>query len=241
MKKENLLTFIILALIFSAGIGTGLGAGAFFSQSKGTPTTTSVINLAGEKYLMSKDTTSDQSGLVPVLDYDESFVIDLRYSTTNNFTGKKIYPVDTCLLQKGTLDKLINANNDFKKLGYKIKIWDAYRPASVQVNLWNLVKDRRFIASPYVSGSRHNRGAAVDITLVDSTGKELEMPTGFDEFNTSAYRTNTNISDTAKKNLELLTSVMEKNGFDTIETEWWHYDDSEADNYPILDIPLEDF
>jgi D-alanyl-D-alanine dipeptidase len=241
VKKENLLIFIISVLIFSAGIGTGLGAGAFFSQSKGTPTTTSIINLSGEKYLMSKDTTSDQSGLVPVLDYDDSFIIDLRYSTTNNFTGKKIYPVDTCLLQKGTLDKLINANNEFKKLGYRIKIWDAYRPASVQVHLWNLVKDTRFIASPYASGSRHNRGAAVDITLVDSTGKELEMPTGFDEFNTSAYRTNTNISDAAKKNLELLTSVMEKNGFDRIETEWWHYDDSEADNYPILDIPLEDF
>ncbi len=180
-------------------------------------------------------------GLVMVSDYDDSIAIDLRYATNNNFTEKVVYNADICALQKGTLNKLIAANNDFKKLGYRIKIWDAYRPVEVQEYFWELVKDRRYIASPYVNGSRHNRGAAVDITLVDAKGNELEMPTGFDEFNPSAHRNNTSTSKNARFNASLLTEIMVKHGFAKIETEWWHFDDTEADNYPILDVKLEDF
>lgn len=183
--------------------------------------------------------TQSPYGLVYVDDEDPTLIIDLKYATTDNFTGKKIYPYSVCMLQKNTMKKLINANNEFKALGYTIKIWDAYRPADVQKQLWELVKDRRFIADPNLYGSRHNRGAAVDITLVDSTGKELEMPTKFDEFNEKAFR-NSKMNDTARKNLDLLTTIMVKNGFKTIETEWWHYDDSDADSYPILNIPLEE-
>lgn len=183
--------------------------------------------------------TQFPSGLVYVVDEDPTIIIDLKYATTDNFTGKKVYNYSACMLQKNTMKKLINANNEFKSLGYAIKIWDAYRPSDVQKNLWELVKDRRFIADPNLYGSRHNRGAAIDITLVDSTGKELEMPTKFDEFNESAFR-NSKMSDAARKNLDLLTTIMVKNGFKTIETEWWHYDDSDADSYPILNIPFEE-
>lgn len=187
------------------------------------------------------DYSKEINGLVVVSNYDNSFVIDLRYATENNFTGKVVYKTNVCALQKITLSKLIAANDEFKALGYKIKIWDAYRPADVQKYFWSIVKDRRYIASPYVNGSRHNRGTAVDITLVDSKGNEIEMPTGFDQFNTSAHRDNPNISETAKNNLILLTEVMKKHGFTTIETEWWHYDDEDSNKYPILNIPLEAF
>lgn len=178
-------------------------------------------------------------GLVSVIESDPSIVIDLRYGSTNNFTGQKLYAKSICLLQENTLKKLIAANKEFKTYGYKIKIWDAYRPQHIQLKLWDLIKDRRFIASPYLNWSRHNRGTAVDITLVDMNGNELEMPTGFDEFSTTAYRSNTNISATAKENVELLTDVMTKHGFSTIETEWWHYDDSNADSYPLIDLYFE--
>lgn len=181
----------------------------------------------------------NNSGLVFVENEDPTIHISLRYATDDNFTGKKIYSYSSCWIQKNTMIKLKEANTEFKRLGYAIKIWDSYRPADVQIYLWSLVKDRRFIANPGKSGSRHNRGAAVDITLVDSNNNELVMPTGFDTFTEKAYR-NAPMSDEAKKNLDLLTSVMKKHGFNTIETEWWHYDDSDADSYPILNIPFEE-
>ena len=175
-------------------------------------------------------------GLVSVLQHAPNILIDLRYASNNNFTGKQIYNRNICLLQEKTLNKLIAANKEFNSLGYKIKIWDAFRPQHIQLQLWDLVKDRRFIASPYIHWSRHNRGAAIDITLVDMNNKELEMPTGFDTFSIKAYRNSSDISLTAKKNSELLCSVMIKHGFKPIETEWWHFDDSEADTYPLIDI-----
>ncbi len=208
-------------------------------------TVTRVTKVKGKKEdsdsKKSIDYSKEINGLVVVSNYDNSFVIDLRYATENNFTGKPVYKTNVCALQKNTLSKLIAANDEFKALGYKIKIWDGYRPADVQKYFWSIVKDRRYIASPYVNGSRHNRGTAVDITLVDSKGNELEMPTGFDQFNTSAHRDNANISEAAKNNLILLTEVMKKHGFTTIETEWWHYDDEDSNKYPILNIPLEAF
>lgn len=222
----------------------GFVCGMYFDYSinlKNSPSTvSSVYKLPFKGRVISYGQPTSYSGLVPVVDYDPSIRIGLRYATTNNFTGKVVYPKDICLLQKSTLDKLIQCNSDLKKQGYRIKIWDAYRPADVQKYFWNIVKDRRFIADPYLHGSRHNRGCAVDITLVDSNDKEVEMPTGFDEFSIAAYRNNPNISVTAKKNLDLLTKTMLSHGFKSIETEWWHFDDSNSDNYPILNIQLDE-
>ena len=175
-------------------------------------------------------------GLVSVLQYNSNIVVDLRYATNNNFTKKQIYDKSICLLQEKTLKKLISANEEFNSLGYKIKIWDAFRPKHIQLYLWDLIKDRRFIASPYVNWSRHNRGSAIDITLVTMDNKELEMPTGFDTFSEKSYRNALDISENAKKNSELLSSIMIKHGFKTIDTEWWHFDDSNADIYPLIDL-----
>src|SRR6185503_14610279 len=121
-------------------------------------------------------------GFVKVTDLDPSIAIELRYATTNNFTGKKIYPVDVCLLRKETALKLAAANAEFKKDGYRIKIWDAYRPPYVQQIFWGILPDERYVANPFRGGSKHNRGGAVDVTLIDSEGKELEMLTGFGDF-----------------------------------------------------------
>lgn len=181
------------------------------------------------------------NGLVSVSDLDSSIIIDLKYASTDNFTGKVIYPVTVCLLQKETAQKLVNANDEFKKKGYTIKIWDAYRPVYVQQIFWNIVKDSRFVANPANGGSIHNRGTAVDLTLVDSSGKELKMPSKFDDFSTNAYRNNSKMDLEARKNMDYLTNVMKKNGFNTIDTEWWHYEDSNSFKYKIVDVKLNQF
>lgn len=180
------------------------------------------------------------SGLVRIDELDDTIVLDLRYATDNNFTGETIYPAALALLQKGTAEKLVRANEEFQRYGYRIKIWDTYRPLSTQQILWNIVPDRRYVAHPE-NGSRHNRGAAVDITLVDEQGNELTMPTGFDDFTNMAARSFPHIPPEARVNMELLTEVMVRNGFTVIDSEWWHFDDSDWPNYPLLDVSLEAF
>lgn len=180
-------------------------------------------------------------GFVLLKDMDNDFVIDLRYATEDNFTKKKIYPNDICVLRKETASKLVKANEQFKKLGYRIKIWDAYRPVYVQKIFWNIVKDSRFVANPANGGSIHNKGCAVDITLVDESSNELVMPSSFDDFSEKAYRKNSNMAEEAKKNMNLLTEVMVQSGFKPIDTEWWHFDDVNSANYDITDIDLNLF
>lgn len=180
-------------------------------------------------------------GLVLVRDIVPDVEIELKYATEDNFTKTQVYPHDICALQKSTAIKLKKANTELMEIGYRLKIWDAYRPLSVQKIFWNLVSDSKYVANPSTGGSKHNRGTAVDVTLVDMNGNELEMPTEFDDFTGKAARSNKDISIAAKKNVELLTNVMIKNGFTTISTEWWHYNDSDSGNYNALDVDLEEF
>jgi D-alanyl-D-alanine dipeptidase len=186
-------------------------------------------------------TIKEVKSLVQIKDLDDSIVVDLKYAAEDNFTHKKIYPVAVCLIRKETGAKLVKVNEELKKHGYTLKVWDAYRPPYVQKILWETTPDKRFVANPYKGGSKHNRGSAVDVTLVDSSGKEVAMPTGFDDFSSKASRSNKNITKEVKENLELLTTLMKKHGFTTINSEWWHYDDSEYKKYPIEDVKLDEF
>ena len=180
-------------------------------------------------------------GLVLVQDMDPNIQVELRYATINNFTKQKVYPLEICALRKATAEKLAKANKEFMKLGYRIKVWDAYRPVSVQRILWDIVPDSRYVANPNNGGSKHNRGTAVDLTLVDENGNELEMPSGFDDFTGKGSRNNPDMTAEAKKNMDLLTEIMVKCGFTTISTEWWHYNDADAAKYDIIDVDLELF
>ncbi|WP_171038205.1 D-alanyl-D-alanine dipeptidase [Aquibacillus sediminis] len=182
----------------------------------------------------------EETGLVNIKDVDESIIIDLRYATDNNFVNQQVYPVEVALLQKDTAQKLKEANQRVKQDGYRIKVWDGYRPFDVQQVFWDLTPDKDYLADPS-HGSHHNRGAAVDVTLVDEQGNEVEMPTGFDEFSERAWRSYQGNSEQAQKNMEYLTEVMVDSGFSTISIEWWHYNDSQAKSYPVLNEPLENF
>jgi D-alanyl-D-alanine dipeptidase len=152
---------------------------------------------------------------------------ELRYATKNNFTGRILYAVDTTYLRKGTADKLKQAAAEFERDGYHLLIWDAYRPPSVQLELWQIVNDSRYIANPFNGWSYHNRGSAIDCTLLDRNGAFVEMPTGFDSFTAKADRNYNDVTREQAANAVYLESVMRKHGFLSIQTEWWHFNDSD--------------
>lgn len=179
-------------------------------------------------------------GLVELNAIDKTFYYDLRYATKNNFTKTVLYHNAKVLLNINTAHKLIKANNYLKKFGYHIKIYDAYRPHSVQVYMWHIYPNKNYLANPKI-GSNHNKGAAVDITLVDNSGKELSMPSTFDEFSNRAHIDYEGAPKDALAHRELLAKAMVLNGFRRISKEWWHFDDIDYKKYPILDIPFSSF
>ena len=173
--------------------------------------------------------------LIPDLQYD------LRYASKNNFTGKRMYPknTQTTYLRRQPAFALTKVAAELRGKGLGIKIWDAYRPYRTTVRFWELIHDERFVANPS-KGSGHNRGTAVDLTLVDlTTGKELEMPTPFDDFSPNAFHAAKNIDDLRIKNRMLLRKIMEKYGFVPLETEWWHYSWPGASAYDVLDLSFK--
>ena len=160
--------------------------------------------------------------------------LDLRYATEDNFFRRKFYPEARALLRPSTAAKLAKAQQEFGALGLHLKVWDAWRPRRVQREMWKVMPNPDYVADP-AKGSRHNRGAAVDVTLVDKDGRELEMPTGFDDFSLRAQADAADVSDSAKQNRTLLRGVMERHGFRALRTEWWHFDDKDWEQFDMLE------
>ena len=180
------------------------------------------------------------SELVDIRKLSREFEIDIKYATEENFLGKKIYPIPLCAMQRNTALKLIEVNKELMLRGLRIKIWDAYRPLSAQKLMWNVMPVHNFVADPDKGGSIHNSGYAVDVTLVDMEGRELEMPSGFDDFSERASRLSSTMTDAARRNLAILTDVMIRHGFKTIDSEWWHYYDEDFKERIPLNISLEE-
>ena len=173
--------------------------------------------------------------LIDIRKVNSKIALDIRYATTNNFLKRKLYPTARCVLRGAAARRLSQVQQDLEKKGFGLKVYDCYRPLSVQKLMWKVKPDSRYVANP-ANGSRHNRGAAVDLTLVDRNGKELEMPTGFDDFTVKAHRNYTGASAQAKKNRKLLEDAMKKYGFIPLPTEWWHFDAPGWDKFVILDV-----
>jgi len=168
-------------------------------------------------------------------------IYDLKYAGTGNFMHTKLYPdIPTTYMRLDASEALSSVQRALKDQHMGIKIWDAYRPYSVTEKMWELVKDDRYAADPKF-GSGHNRGIAVDLTIIDlSTGKELDMGTGFDNFSDTAHHDFKNLPANVLQNRLVLRSVMEKHGFKALETEWWHYYFINGKDYELLDIPFEE-
>ena len=160
---------------------------------------------------------------VDIHQMDPSIVLDIRYATSNNFLHRAVYKQARCFLVKEAALKLQEVQNELKQLGLGLKIFDGYRPLRVQKKMWQIMPNPKYVANP-AKGSRHNRGCAVDLTLVDSTGKELNMPTEFDNFTVKAHHNYMKLPARVRLNRWILKTVMEKHGFKSISSEWWHYD-----------------
>lgn len=154
--------------------------------------------------------------------YSGDFVYDMKYATADNFLKQKVYDCASCYLRLKTVKSLIKANEEFIKKGYKIKLYDCYRPLDIQKKMWAIVPNSKYVANP-AKGSIHNRGGAIDITLVTANGSELDMGTAFDHFGNEASHSYKGVSKQVKKNRNLLKSIMTRNGFNAFELEWWHY------------------
>jgi D-alanyl-D-alanine dipeptidase len=162
-------------------------------------------------------------------------VLDLRYATTNNITGKALYPEAKAYLRQETIRKLRRVARDLEEEGYRLVIWDAWRPASAQRALWAAKPDGKFLTPPSKI-SRHRRGTSVDVSLADKDGKILPMPSDFDEFNAKADEDFSDVSKEAAKRARILRNAMFEAGFSGVPDEWWHYDLRDwADYEPIED------
>lgn len=183
--------------------------------------------------------TPQDTALVLLTDSVPSILVDVRYATTDNFTGKILYPTAKVYVRAIVAHHLAQVQHTLAQHGYALKVFDGYRPLSVQKTMWALVPDERYVANP-AKGSRHNRGAAVDVTIVRlSDGTELDMGTPYDSFTERAHADYQHLPQRVLDNRKLLADTMKQHGFLPFATEWWHFDFYGWEHFPILDIPIQ--
>lgn len=184
---------------------------------------------------------SADNELVNVKELIPDIALDLKYSTVTNFTAQKLYTTNECLLGRGLVNRLAVVQDSLRKRGLGLKIYDGYRPRAVQYLMFEIYPDPTFVADP-ATGSKHNRGAAVDLTLCDlASGNELAMPTAFDYFGDAAgHGWTLGLSAEQVANRELLLAMMENvGGLTRLSSEWWHYEHGPSMSNPLLDFQMK--
>jgi len=181
----------------------------------------------------------DVSDLVDLAKLTPPPLEEIRYATRYNFTGEALYPFPAAFLRREVATALDAVQRDLAGRGLGLKIYDGYRPLSVQQKMWDLVRDERYVSDPAKNSGRHTRGTAVDVTLVDKRGNELLMPTPFDDFTERAHRGASGIPKAAAAHSLLLEEVMVAHGFVPYPFEWWHFDFHDWEKCPPLDIPFD--
>lgn len=193
--------------------------------------------LAGGCATLARSAT--RADLVELVNVIPDIQLNIKYATTDNFTGKVVYPAARCFLIRDAAEALGKVQADLRSLGYRLKVFDGYRPLSVQRIFWSILPDPDYVADP-AKGSRHNRGYAVDLTLTDLQGNEVAMPSGYDDFSERAHRDYLALPAEAIGHREILEQVMVRHGFIPFPTEWWHFDYRGYENKPNLDIPFDE-
>jgi len=177
--------------------------------------------------------------MVNIARYIPDIRMDIRYATRNNFMKRVLYRNPLVLLRRPAARALKAVQEDLQSRGYGLKIFDCYRPYRVTEKMWEIVPDDRYAADPK-KGSGHNRGVAVDLTIIDlKTGAEIPMPTGYDDFTENAHYSSIPADPKARVNRAFLREIMEKHGFVALETEWWHFYLADYEKYPLMDLMFE--
>jgi D-alanyl-D-alanine dipeptidase len=176
-----------------------------------------------------------ETTLVNLKDVDHSWIIDAAYSKADTFLQQAIYPKNELYLIQDVAIRLHRVEIHLRAKGLGLKILDAYRPLSLQRKMWNRIQDDRYVANP-ATGSRHNRGCAVDVTLVNANNEEIEMPTPYLDFSEKSHRDYCDAPVELIQNRETLEHAMKHEGFIPLHEEWWHFDDPDWENYPVMDI-----
>ena len=186
--------------------------------------------------------TFKKSDLVELVKLDSTIVLDIRYATNNNLVGRPVYTEARAFLQRPAAEALVKVSKEMETLGYRLLIFDGYRPWSVTKTFWDITPEDKkiFVADPK-EGSRHNRGCAIDLSLFDiASGKEIIMTGEYDEMSKRSYPDYTGGTEEQRKMRDLLRSKMEANGFVVYEFEWWHFDYKDWRSYRIENIPFSD-
>jgi len=186
--------------------------------------------------------TFKQSDLVELIKLDSTFKLDVRYATNNNLVGRPVYKEARAFLQRPAAEALVQVNNEFKKMGYRLLIFDGYRPWRVTRLFWDITpkESKKFVADPK-KGSRHNRGCAVDLSLYDmKTGKEVQMPGAYDEQTERSYPNYKGGTEEQRNMRDLLRTKMEAHGFTVYDYEWWHFDYNNWRSYRIQNIQFSE-
>lgn len=178
--------------------------------------------------------------LIELTNHIPGLKLDIRYATKNNFAKQAVYKEARAFARLPVAEALKNVQTELNKSGLGLKIFDAYRPYGVTVKFFEIASDKNFVANPK-DGSRHNRGCAIDLTIINlRTGKELKMPTPYDSFAAAASPSYNDLSAVIIKNRNLLISVMERNGFRVLDNEWWHFDFVGWKKFELMDIGFEE-
>lgn len=181
-----------------------------------------------------------RADLVELVTLDATIKLDIRYAGTNNFLGKPVYKEARAFLQRPAAEAVVRAHRALAPRGYGLLIHDGYRPWAITKLFWDMTsgKQREFVADPK-SGSKHNRGAAVDLTMYElKTGKAVQMPGDYDEMTERSHPDYASGPADARARRDLLRKMMEAEGFTVEPNEWWHYNYKDWREYPILDIPF---
>ena len=180
--------------------------------------------------------------LVELVKLDPTIKLDIRYAGTNNFLGKPVYKESRAFLQRPAAEALVKAHRELARSGYGLLIHDGYRPWAITKLFWDMTSgfQREFVADPK-TGSKHNRGAAVDLTIYDlATGQAVEMPGAYDEMTPRSYPDYTGGTAEQRARRDLLRKAMESHDFTVEPNEWWHFNYKDWKEYPILDIAFSE-
>lgn len=183
-------------------------------------------------------TVMNEDDFIDLREVSHRFEYDMRYAISNNFLKQKVYPCARCVLRVKTAKSLIKAASALQSLGYKILLFDCYRPQSVQYEMWKILPDAKYVANPD-KGSMHNRGGAVDISLITEDGQVLDMGTDFDHFGEQAHRNHEHLTSAQAKNRKILDEAMFEAGFEGISSEWWHFNLPDARTYPLANFQFD--